>query len=77
MTTQNHFQKLVDHWPSSMVARTEVGRFSGGILSGKTLANMASRGEAVPAALRIGRKVAYDARELANWLQERSKGGTK
>ncbi len=77
MTTQDQFQKLIDRWPSSMVARTEVNRFSGGILSGKTLANMASRGEAVPAALHIGRKVAYDARELADWLRMRSKGGAK
>lgn len=77
MNTQDHFSKLVDHWPSSMVARPEVARFSGGILSGKTLANLSSRGERVPTAIRVGRKVAYDTQELANWLRNRSKRGTQ
>lgn len=76
-TKKDPFGKLADHWPSSLVARPEVSRFSGGILSGKTLANMASRGEKVPTAIHIGRKVAYDAVELADFLRSRSKDVAK
>jgi len=72
MPTQDHFDALVDRWPSAWVARPEVARFSGGILSGKTLANLAARGETVPPVIRVGRKVAYDACELAAWLRQRS-----
>lgn len=72
MPTQDHFDALVDRWPSAWVARPEVARFSGGILSGKTLANLAARGETVPPVIRIGKKVAYSACELADWLRQRS-----
>ncbi len=67
------FSLLAEKWPSSIVARTEVKKFTGGILSGKTLANLASKGEPVPRPIRVGRKVAYSAKELAQWLSERSK----
>ena len=71
----NDFENLSKKWPSSIVARSEVRTFSGGILSGKTLANLASKGLPVPRAIRVGRKVAYSAEELAQWLGERSKRG--
>lgn len=69
------FSSLAEKWPSSIVARTEVKKFTGGILSGKTLANLASKGEPVPRSIYVGRKVAYSAKELSLWLLERSKQG--
>jgi predicted DNA-binding transcriptional regulator AlpA len=72
MAAPDQFERLVTHWPSALVARTEVARFTGGILSGKTLANLASRGEKVPPSIRIGQKIAYDATALAEWLRNRS-----
>ena len=73
-TMNDIFSELVTKWPSAMVARPEVSRFSGGIISGKTLANLAARGEEVPPVVHVGRKAAYRASDLADWLRRRSGG---
>ena len=65
-------KELVGRWPSSLVARSEVRKFSGGILTGRTLANMDSMGTGPPGAFRIGGKVAYPADRLAEWLDSRA-----
>lgn len=71
MSRTDYFGQLVVKWPSAWVARKEVARFTGGVISGKTLANLASKGELVPDAIRVGNKVAYDVVELADWLRQR------
>jgi hypothetical protein len=38
-------QKLKTSWPSPSVARSELHKFSGGIISGKTMANLDSQSE--------------------------------
>lgn len=67
--------ELVKKWPSAIVAGPEVKKFSGGIITGKTLQNLVAKGEEVPAAIRIGGKNAYMARPLAEWIASRKKGG--
>ena len=69
---QDQFEALVKRWPSAWVARSEVRRFSGGVIAGKTLANLASRGETVPPAFKVGKKVCYEAQELADYLRSRT-----
>lgn len=64
---------LVDRWPSSLVARAEVRKFSGGVISGRYLANLDSAGTGPPGAVRIGSKVAYPADRLAEWLDSRAR----
>lgn len=71
---KDRFEQLVERWPSAWVARTEVRRFSGGVIAGKTLANLASRGEAVPPSFRCGKKVCYSTQELADYLRGRERG---
>jgi hypothetical protein len=66
-------QKMVAKWPSHLVARSQVSKFTGFALSGKSLANLESRGESGPEKIVIGRKVAYRAEELALWLLSRGK----
>lgn len=61
---------LVEKWPSAIVARSEVGRFSGGLLHPRTLANIDSRGEGPPK-ITVGRKVAYKTTDLVVWLERR------
>ena len=65
------FQEMVDRWPSAVVARTEMERFTGGLMSSKYIANLDSQG-AGPARVVCGRKVGYPVRELVQWLRERS-----
>lgn len=63
---------LSERWPSSMVSRTEIGRFTGGIISEKYLANLDSQGIGPLGRIRVGRKVAYPVESLIAWLEKRS-----
>lgn len=42
------FKELSTKWPSPIVARAQVERFSGGLLNARTLANLDSIGEGPP-----------------------------
>jgi hypothetical protein len=63
---------LADKWPSPYVARNEVAKFSGGILTPKYLANLDSAGKGPAGRIRIGRKIAYPTTSLVRWLESRS-----
>ena len=65
-----NLQSLKNHWPSSIVARTAVAEFSGGLLDPKTLANFDSIGEGPPRS-RLGRKVFYQVDDLVRWMESR------
>jgi hypothetical protein len=72
-----HLQKpdlktLSEKWPSAWVARQEVDRFTGGIISEKYLANLDCRGLGPKGRVRVGRKIAYPVTELVSWLEGRS-----
>lgn len=78
MRQHDVFDQMAEQWSSPLVAAPEVKRFSGGILSGKTLQNLSSLGQPVPESLKVGNKRAYVAVSLAEWLRGRSqKGGIK
>ena len=66
------FKSLIEKWPSTIVAREEVGRFSGGILSPKSMANIDSSGEGPEGAIRVGRKIAYPVDSLVCWMERRA-----
>jgi hypothetical protein len=66
------FNLLKKSWPSALVARSEVGRFSGGIISARYLANLDCRGLGPAERIRIGRKIAYPVDILIKFLQEKA-----
>jgi hypothetical protein len=66
------FQNMAQKWPSPWIARTEIERFSGGIISEKYLANLDSAGKGPGGRVRCGRKVVYPVAELVQWLENRS-----
>lgn len=68
----NIFQEMAQKWPSAFVARTEVERFTGGIISEKYCANLDCSGKGCPGRVRIGRKIAYPVGEFIKWLESRS-----
>ncbi len=72
MRTSDIFDELVKRWPSPLVAREEVERFSGGILHPRTMSNLDSKMEGPKGRIRIGRKIAYSTDELARWMRERA-----
>ena len=67
-----HFTLLKKVWSSTLVARSEVGRFSGGVISPHYIANMDCRGLGAKERLRIGKKVVYPVDSLIDWLKEKS-----
>ena len=69
--TKDIFQEMAERWPSAVVARTEIDRFSGGLMSSKYIANLDSQGTG-PARLLCGRKVGYPVQDLVAWLRDRS-----
>ncbi len=68
--TREALTELATRWPSAFVARSEVGRFTGGIVSPKSLANLDSLGEGPPR-LKVGGRVAYKALDLVEFLKGR------
>lgn len=65
-------KQLVDRWPSAIVARSDVSKFSGGVLHPRSLANHDSLGTGPAERVNIGRKVAYTATSLAEWMASRA-----
>ena len=65
-------QKMADKWPSSMVARTEIEKFTGGIIKEKYLANLDCQGKGPKGRIRIGRKIAYPVESVISFLEKRA-----
>ena len=66
------FQEMVQAWGSPVVPRQKVGEFSGGLLNPRTMANLDSLGIGPKSKRRVGSRVVYRTKELAEWLEERS-----
>ena len=63
---------MADSWPSTLVARQEVSRFSGGAMSGKYLPNLGSAGQGPKGRIKIGTRVTYAVASLIAWFERRS-----
>lgn len=71
--TDEIFEAMARAWGAPVVARADVGRFSGGGLSPKYLANCDSLGMGPKGRFMMGRRVVYPTRELVSWLKTHSK----
>ena len=71
---KKQFEELKQHWPSSIVARSEVGAFSGGSLNSGTMANEDCKGTGPKDSFYIGRKKVYPVDSLIEWMQQRARG---
>jgi hypothetical protein len=58
-------------WPSTIVARGQVGTFTGGALSGKTVANADSQGTGPEGRFKLGRQTVYPVETFVAWLETR------
>ena len=66
------FESMIAKWPSSFVARSEVGKFSGGLLHPRTMANLDSLGEGPDGAVRLKKRVGYEVVPLVRWMEGRA-----
>ena len=67
------WQELSEAWPSAFVSRQEVGRFSGGLLHARTMADLDSLGQGPKVKVRFGRKIAYEKKSLIQWMRQHCK----
>lgn len=57
-------------WPSAIVARQQIGYFTGGIITPAYIAGLDAN-EKGPPRIKIGKKVAYPVDSLISWLEGR------
>ena len=67
------FNEMTAKWHSTVVARAEVKKFTGGGISPKTIANADSKGKGPEGRFLIGRRVCYPVSALVNWLRQNTK----
>jgi len=72
MKKEISLKSLAENWPSPYVAREEIGRFSGGILTPKYLANLDCQGKGPRGRIRCGRKIAYPTQSVVELMEARS-----
>ncbi len=64
-------EAMAQKWPSAIVARSEVGRFTGGAIAPGTLANADCRGDGPRGRIQVGRRTCYSVDALLEWLAAR------
>jgi hypothetical protein len=65
--------EMAARWPSAIVSRQEVGRFSGGAVSPKSLANADCDEVGPRGRFNIGRRVCYPVESFVEYLRARSR----
>ena len=68
----NLLAEMADKWPSQIIARTEVEKFTGGLISERYISNLDSAGLGPKGRFRSGRKVCYPVANFIEWLEKRS-----
>lgn len=61
-------EKMGATWPSEIIARKQIGTFTGGMMSPRTLANLDCLGVGPAGVVKIGNTVGYSKRSLLEWL---------
>ena len=64
-----NFSQILKSNPSGYILRTKLSEKTGGLLHGRTMANLDSLGEGIPGRISIGRKVAYPVESVVEFLQ--------
>jgi hypothetical protein len=72
MTSASDFSKLIESWGAPFVARESIGKFSGGLVHRRTIANLDAKGKGPAGKFKIGRKVGYPVESVVEWLENRA-----
>jgi hypothetical protein len=65
-------ESMAAQWPSSIVARKSIAKFSGGTLSPKTMANEDCNGTGPVGSFLLANQVVYPVESLIAWLKLKS-----
>lgn len=66
------FTAMLENWQSPLVAREKLMQFTGGLISPKYAANLDAQGKGIQGRIRCGRKVAYPAVNVIEFLKSRA-----
>ena len=66
------FSAMARKWPSAILARQEAGKFTGGAVSPKRLANEDCNETGPNGRFNIGRKVCYPVADFCDWLRAKA-----
>ena len=64
------FECLKEKWKSNIVLRSQLSKFSGGILNPSTMAKLDCKGQGIGKVVKQGQKVAYEIDDVINWLEK-------
>lgn len=68
--SQPDFSQIIKNNPSGYILRKDLTEKTGGLLHGRTMANLDSLGKGIPGRIMIGnRKVAYPVQAVVEYLQ--------
>ncbi len=62
---------LAEKFPSTIITRSKIQEFTGGLISAGYLANLDAAGLGPPR-FRTGRKICYQVKSFIAWLEQRS-----
>lgn len=65
-------ESMAEKWPSDVVARKAIAKFSGGTLSPKTMANEDCNGTGPDGRFLLANQIVYPVESLTAWLKVRS-----
>lgn len=63
--------KMAAEWPHPHVFRVDISRFTGGMYSHKTMANLDYQGKGPKMKTKMGNKVAYSRESVVDWLKSK------
>lgn len=66
------YEAMIARWPSSVVARRQVGEFTGGLITPKSLANADCLGQGPAERLEICGRIGYPVDAFVEWLRSRT-----
>jgi len=65
------FEGIIKNNPSGYILRSELQEATGGLLNGRTMANLDCQGDGISERIEFGRKRAYPVQAVIKYLQER------
>jgi hypothetical protein len=63
--------RMIKRWPSSIVARSAIEEFTGGLLKPSHMANLDHLGQGPPHFRGVTKKVFYEVESLVDWMRQR------
>lgn len=74
---QFNFQQMKASWPSAIVARSQIGKFTGGAVAPGTLANADNQGTGPEGRFQIGRNTVYPVDSVIAWLKSKAERASR